>query len=192
MVSLRPRKNSMAKCSRCGQLPQPMTRPPIHGCSSLFRSGGSRSSWCIGCAGLTAKPADGWSSRRSPGARPSTTLPIYTGASWRSGRRSCRGWKWRAPSGPVGTRYTIPPSTSLSMGSLIVDSTRSRPLALMKSSIVKAALSDLAVPDRHPRRRLLWIGEGRTKKTLDDGFTELEQEHLRKQESGRRGVLQLA
>jgi len=33
------------------------------------------------------------------------------------------------------------------------------------------------------RRRLLWMGEKRTKKTLDDGFTELEQEHQRKQEA---------
>ena len=36
--------------------------------------------------------------------------------------------------------------------------------------------------DTH-RRRLLWMGEKRTKKTLDDGFTELEQEHQRKQEA---------
>ena len=33
------------------------------------------------------------------------------------------------------------------------------------------------------RRRLLWMGEKRTKKTLDDGFTELEQEHQRRQEA---------
>ena len=33
------------------------------------------------------------------------------------------------------------------------------------------------------RRRLLWMGEKRTKKSLDDGFTELEQEHQRKQEA---------
>ena len=33
------------------------------------------------------------------------------------------------------------------------------------------------------RRRLLWMGEKRTKKTMDDGFTELEQEHQRKQEA---------
>ena len=36
--------------------------------------------------------------------------------------------------------------------------------------------------DTH-RRRLLWMGEGRTKKTLNQGFTELEQEHQRKQEA---------
>ena len=36
--------------------------------------------------------------------------------------------------------------------------------------------------DTH-RRRLLWMGEKRTKKTLDDGFTELEQEHQRQQET---------
>jgi transposase len=36
--------------------------------------------------------------------------------------------------------------------------------------------------DSH-RRRLLWMGEKRTKKTLDDGFTALEQEHQRKQEA---------
>ena len=36
--------------------------------------------------------------------------------------------------------------------------------------------------DTH-HRRLLWMGEGRTVKTLDDGFTELEQEHQRKQEA---------
>ena len=36
--------------------------------------------------------------------------------------------------------------------------------------------------DTH-RRRLLWMGEGRTKKTLNNGFTELEQEHQRKQEA---------
>lgn len=34
--------------------------------------------------------------------------------------------------------------------------------------------------DTH-RRRLLWMGPQRTKKTLDDGVTELEQEHQRKQ-----------
>jgi transposase len=33
------------------------------------------------------------------------------------------------------------------------------------------------------QRRLLWMGEKRTKKTLDDGFTALEQEHQRKQEA---------
>jgi transposase len=33
------------------------------------------------------------------------------------------------------------------------------------------------------RRRLLWMGEKRTKKALNDGFTELEQEHRRKQEA---------
>ena len=33
------------------------------------------------------------------------------------------------------------------------------------------------------RRRLLWDGRKRTKKILDDGFTELEQEHQRKQET---------
>ncbi len=36
--------------------------------------------------------------------------------------------------------------------------------------------------DTH-HRRLLWRGEKRTIKTLDDGFTELEQEHQRKQEA---------
>ena len=36
--------------------------------------------------------------------------------------------------------------------------------------------------DTH-RRRLLWMGEKRTKKTLDDGFTALEQEHRCKQEA---------
>ncbi len=36
--------------------------------------------------------------------------------------------------------------------------------------------------DTH-RRRLLWLGEKRTKKTLDGGFTELEQEHQRQQEA---------
>ena len=33
------------------------------------------------------------------------------------------------------------------------------------------------------RRRLLWMGEKRTKKALNDGFSELEQEHRRKQEA---------
>jgi len=36
--------------------------------------------------------------------------------------------------------------------------------------------------DTHCRRRL-WMGEKRTKKTLDDGFTEREQEHQRKQQA---------
>ena len=36
--------------------------------------------------------------------------------------------------------------------------------------------------DTH-RRRLLWMGEKRTKKTLNDGFTELEHEHQGKQEA---------
>ena len=50
------------------------------------------------------------------------------------------------------------------MGSLTAASTRSRPSALTKSS-------------------LLWMGEKRTKKTLVGGFTQLEQEHQRKQEA---------
>ena len=35
------------------------------------------------------------------------------------GPRSCRGRRWRAPSGPVGTRYIIPSSTWWNMASLI-------------------------------------------------------------------------
>ena len=78
MVRIRPRKNSRARAAAAVTCPPPMTRPPRPGCSSLFPSGGSRSFWCMACAGLPAKPAAGWSSRRSPGARASTTLPTST------------------------------------------------------------------------------------------------------------------
>ena len=70
------------------------------------------------------------------------------------------------------------------MGSLIAASTRVTALGVDEIQYRKGHhyLTLLYQIDPH-RRRLLWMGEKRTKKALNDGFSELEQEHLRKQEA---------
>ena len=141
LVSLRSRKNSRGECSGCGQLSPTYDTAtdarrfefvPVWG-FSVFLVYRMRRVACNACAG--------WLSRRSPGVRASITSPTYTGAFWRSGRRSCRGRRWPAPSGPAGTKYTIRSSMSWNMSSLIAASTRSPPSAWMKSSIVKRVVA---------------------------------------------------
>ncbi len=140
MVRIRPRKNSRGACSGCGHLaPTYDTAPearlfefvPLWG-FPVFLVYRMRRVACKACGRVVVEKVP-WST----GKHHLTDLYRCFLA---QGPKNCRGSRWRVPSGPVGTRSTTPSSTSWTMGSLIAASTRSRPSAWMKSSIVRGLI----------------------------------------------------
>ena len=182
MVSLRPRKNSRAVCSGCGRLSPiydtaaearrfefvPLWGFPVHlayrmrrvSCQACDRVVVERVPWSTGKHQLT-------DIYRCFLARWAKKL------SWTEVARSFRtSWDKVYHSVQYVVEYGLAHRRLDQVTALGVDE-----IQFGKGHRYLTLLYQI---DTH-RRRLLWMGEKRTKKTLNAGFTELEQEHQRKQ-----------
>ena len=184
MVRIRPRKNSMGACSCCGQLsptydtatdPRLFEFVPLWG-FPVFLVYRMRRVACKACGRVVVEKVP-W----SMGKHHLTDLYRCFLAqwakklSWTEVARSFRtSWDKVYHSVQYVVEYGIAHRRLDHVTALGVDEIQYR-----KGHHYLTLLYQI---DTH-RRRLLWMGEGRTKKTLNNGFTELEQEHQRKQEA---------
>jgi len=184
MVSLRPRKNSRAECSCCGQLsptydtaaePRLFEFVPLWG-FPVYLTYRMRRVSCKACGRVVVEKVP-WSTGKHH------LTDIYRcflarwakKLSWTEVARSFRSsWDQVYHSVQYVVEYGIAHRRLDHVTALGVDE-----IQFGKGHHYLTLLYQI---DTH-RRRLLWIGEKRTKKSLDDSFTELEQEHQRKQEA---------
>ena len=184
LVSLRSRKNSRGECSGCGQLSPTYDTAtdarrfefvPVWG-FSVFLVYRMRRVACNACGRVVIEKVP-WSTGKHH------LTDIYRcflaqwakKLSWTEVARSFRtSWDKVYHSVQYVVEYGLAHRRLDQVIALGVDEIQSR-----KGHHFLTLLYQI---DPH-RRRLLWMGEKRTKKTLDDGFTELEQEHQRKQEA---------
>jgi transposase len=184
LVSLRPRKNSKAECSGCGQLsptydtaaePRLFEFVPLWG-FSVYLSYRMRRVSCHACDRVVVEKVP-WSTGKHH------LSDIYRcflarwarKLSWTEVARSFRSsWDQVYHSVQYVVEYGLAHRRLDQVTALGVDE--------VQFGKGHQYLTLLYQIDTH-RRRLLWMGEKRTKKTLDDGFTALEQEHRGKQEA---------
>ena len=184
MVSLRARKNSRGECSGCGQLsptydtaiePRRFEFVPLWG-FKVFLEYRMRRVACNGCGRVVVEKVP-WSTGKHH------LTDVYRcflaqwakKLSWTEVARSFRtSWDTVYRSVKYVVEYGIAHRGLDQVTALGVDEIQYR-----KGQHYLTLLYQI---DTH-RRRLLWMGERRTKKSLNDGFTELEQEHQRKQEA---------
>ena len=184
MVSLRPRKNSRAECRCCGQLsptydtaaePRLFEFIPLWG-FPVYLAYRMRRVACKACGRVVVERVP-WSTGKHH------LTDIYRcflarwakKLSWAEVARSFRtSWDKVYHSVKYVVEYGIAHRRLDQVTALGVDE-----IQFGKGHHYLTLLYQI---DTH-RRRLLWMGEKRTKKSLDDGFTELEQEHQRKQEA---------
>ena len=183
VVSLRPRKNSKAECSGCGQLsptydtatePRRFEFVPLWG-FTVYLEYRMRRVDCKACGRVIVEKVP-WSTGKHH------LTDIYRcflarwakKLSWTEVARSFRtSWDKVYHSVQYVVDYGLTHRRLDQVTALGVDE-----IQFGKGHHYLTLLYQI---DTH-RRRLLWMGEKRTKKSLDNGFTELEQEHLRKQE----------
>ena len=184
MVSLRPRKNSKAKCSCCGQLsptydtaaePRLFEFVPMWG-FTVYLTYRMRRVACKTCSRVVVEEVP-WSTGKHH------LTDVYRcflarwakKLSWTEVARSFRtSWDQVYHSVKYVVEYGIAHRRLDQVTALGVDE-----IQFGKGHHYLTLLYQI---DTH-RRRLLWMGEKRTKKALNAGFTELEQEHQRKQEA---------
>ena len=184
MVRLRPRKNSRAQCSGCGQLSPTYDTAtaarrfefvPLWG-FPVFLVYRMRRVACKGCGRVVVEKVP-WSTGKHH------LTDIYRcflarwakKLSWTEVARSFRtSWDKVYHSVQYVVDYGLTHRRLDQVTALGVDE-----IQFGKGHHYLTLLYQI---DTH-RRRLLWMGQKRTKQTLDDGFTELEQEHQRKQEA---------
>ena len=184
MVSLRPRKNSRAECSGCGQLsptydtaakPRLFEFVPLWG-FSVYLTYRMRRVACKPCGRVVVERVP-WSTGKH---HLTDTYRCFLARwakklSWTEVARSFRSsWDQVYHSVQYVVEYGIAHRRLDQVTALGVDE-----IQFGKGHHYLTLLYQI---DTH-RRRLLWMGEKRTKKSLDDGFTQLEQEHQRKQEA---------
>lgn len=183
-VSLRPRKNSRAECSGCGHLaPTYDTAPearlfefvPLWG-FPVFLVYRMRRVACKACDRVVVEKVP-WST----GKHPLTDVYRCFLAQW------AKKLSWIEVARSFRTRWdTVYRSVQYVVDYGLAHRRLDQVTALGVDEIQYRKghhyLTLLYQIDPHCRR-LLWMGEKRTKKALNDGFTELEQEHRRKQEA---------
>jgi len=184
MVSVRPRKNSKGECSSCGQLwptydtamdPRRFEFVPLWGFPVLLVYRMRRVD-CKACGRVVVEKVP-WSTGKHH------LTDIYRcllaqwakKLSWSEVARSFRtSWDKVFQSVQYVVEYGMAHRRLDQVTALGVDEIQYR-----KGQHYLTLLYQI---DSH-RRRLLWMGEKRTKKTLKAGFTELAEEHQRKQEA---------
>ena len=184
MVNVRSRKNSKAECSRCGQLsttydtttdPRLFEFVPLWG-FPVFLVYRMRRVDCKACGRVIVEKVP-WSTGKHH------LTDIYRcflaqwakKLSWTEVARSFRtSWEKVYHSVKYVVDYGMAHRRLDQVTALGVDEIQYR-----KGHHFLTLLYQI---DTH-RRRLLWMGKKRTKKSLDDGFTKLEQEHRRKQQA---------
>ena len=184
MVSLRPRKNSRGECSNCGQLsptydtatePRRFELVPLWG-FPVFLVYRMRRVACKACGRVVVEKVP-WSTGKHH------LTDIYRcflarwakKLSWTEVARSFRtSWDKVYHSVQYVVEYGLAHRRLDQVTALGVDE--------IQFGQGHQYLTLLYQIDTH-HRRLLWMGERRTKKSLDSGFTELEQEHQHKQEA---------
>ena len=184
MVNLRPRKNSRAACSGCGQLSPTYDTAtearqfefvPLWG-FPVFLLYRMRRVACKSCSRVVVEKVP-WSTGKHH------LTDIYRcflaqwakKLSWAEVARSFRtSWDKVYHSVQYVVEYGIAHRRLDQVTALGVDEIQYRKGHHFLTLVYQI--------DTH-RRRLLWLGEKRTKKTMDGGFTELEQEHQRQQEA---------
>ncbi len=184
MVNLRPRKNSKGECSDCGQLsptydtaiePRLFEFVPTWGLTVLLAYRMRRVD-CKGCGRVVVEKVPWCTGKHRLADVYRCFLAQWAKKlSWTEVARSFRtSWDQVYRSVKYVVEYGITHRRLDQVTALGVDEIQYR-----KGHHYLTLLYQI---DTH-RRRLLWMGEKRTKKTLNDGFTELEQEHQRKQEA---------
>jgi len=184
IVSLRPRKNSKAECSGCGQLsatydtaaePRLSEFVPLWG-FRVYLTYRMRRVDCTGCGRVVVEKVP-WSTGKHH------LTDVYRcflaqwakKLSWTEAARCFRtSWDQVYRSVQYVVEYGLAHRRLDQVTALGVDEIQYR-----KGHHYLTLLYQI---DTHCRR-LLWMGEKRTKKALNDGFTELEQEHQRQQEA---------